>query len=428
MLALFDKSRVGRLRMCGIALSSDPEETKAMLNRIKHRGPDGSGIVTALGYTLGHVRLAIVGVDDPEAVQPYVRGDSITAFNGEIFNCQDLLPGSEVQLLSYLIRKGEDLGMLINGYYAAVLVDISRQEIVLVRDLFGVMPLYYKLQHGKLSVASERKAWTDSSGIKPVPPNSVLKFNLRTKKMSRKSMSYPFFLRPSTSNLTEEFLNAVKRTASHSEVGFSLALSGGLDSSLILMALVKLNLVPKEILTTVSQTQDTSEVDRACSLIRHLGLGSIHRVIPLETTDISLLDSPPNPIRDFAFQRHCTIAKHCKTKVLLCGEGADELDLGYPVKDIYLPYKRFLKRISLLKSQASMTLDRVNLAGMLFSKEYRVPFLDIPFVQAMLTSAKPGKSMLRLLGQQLGLPPEIAYCEKYSQEEFLGRSQNLRGS
>jgi asparagine synthetase B (glutamine-hydrolysing) len=145
--------------------------------------------------------------------------------------------------------------------------------------------------------------------------------------------------------------------------------------------------------------------------------------VPVQQHDVRSRLPYANPIRDFAFQRHATVAKHSPTKVILCGEGADELGLGYPVnKALTGPVERYLKKVSLLKSQASMTLDRVNMAGMMYSKEYRVPFLDLEFSLACLGHDQTNKELFRKFAHTLGVPKEIIDAAKYSNEETTGRA------
>lgn len=418
--------------MCGIVLTTDGHDlAQWMLDQLKHRGPDGDKVVTYGQVSIGHARLAIVDVNDPDANQPYCKNTHYSiAFNGEIFNQRSLnKDATEVMILGELMAAEHDLTQLLNGYYAIAFHDIGRSKIVLARDLYGVMPLYYSYFRGNFYAASEKKA-IPTADIVEVPANSKVEFDLKTRQLTVTKFSQPFRYgqrAPTLPELEGAFDRAVLRTAMHSENGFSVALSGGLDSSMVLAACVHQGLKPAAILTCYAQTDDTSEVDRAVALVRQYGMSHLHKLLPVE--DIpeyklrAHIETPPNPIRDFAFKRHATVARHAPTKVILCGEGADELGLGYPLnRKLTTSYDRYFKKVSLLKSQATMTLDRVNKAGMMYSKEYRVPFLDIDFSLMALNIDQVGKSRFRDLARDLYLPPSIINASKYSNEETVGRS------
>lgn len=420
--------------MCGIAITTHSRERASQLrDSLTFRGPDDQRLVTVGSVHLVHTRLAIVDADDPRSSQPYSNGGaSLTAFNGEIFNYRDLDPElTEVELLSHLMHAQHDLAQILNGYYAIIFYDIGRNEIVLARDVFGVMPLYYSIYDGEFEASSIKNNL--KGRVRAVPANSRVTYSLKTKKLKIKSFSQPFRLsctRSTTMRLAFRFQDAVLRVASHSDAGFDVALSGGLDSSLVLAAIDTFGLVPKSIITTYTQTDDPSEVERARELVQQYGWEDLHQVVPVknftEEEFRPFIETPPNPIRDFAFKRHATVASVAKSKVILCGEGADELGLGYPLDNLSrkfdTPVSRYFKKISLLKSQATMTLDRVNKAGMMFGKEYRVPFLDLNFVQDALSVDQTGKSVFREMASMFRVPQSIIDAPKYSGEEQVGRA------
>lgn len=430
--------------MCGIALTTrGVRRLSEMLNELKHRGPDGKGVRIHGRVYIGHRRLAIVDTQHPDAVQPYVKDDHYAiAFNGEIFNYKQLTKSTEVSLLGELLAKEHDLTQLLNGYYAIAFHDIGRNKIVLARDLYGVMPLYYTHYEGHFEAASEKKSLLNGH-VKAVPANSKVEFDLATHKITITQFSQPFRYGKRSdhsghlhfydaSDLANMFVEAVQRTATHSDNGFSVALSGGLDSAMVLKALHGKGLIPEAIITTYTQTTDTTEVDNAKGIVRFCGWEDRHLVVPCEVlSEYALrhaIETPKNPIRDFAFQRHATVAKHSPTKVILCGEGADELGLGYPLnRKLPHTYDAYFKKVSLLKSQATMTLDRVNKAGMMHSKEYRVPFLDLDFSIMALGYDQQGKDLFRLVARHLGIPEQYRNVAKYSNEETIGRALHNSG-
>lgn len=431
--------------MCGIALTLlGRARLDLMLQSMKHRGPDAVRVTKVGEVHLGHARLAIMDTQDRNSRQPLwnIHGDETpetnqegsyhAAFNGEIFNYKQLdasegSGGSEIMNLSNLLWRKHDMTQFVNGYYAIVMHDIDRNSIVMARDLFGVIPLYYTLT--PFEVASEKKALDQGSKIYEVPANTRLDYNLKTCKLKKTKFSQPFRMgtRRNAVNLRDSFSIAVHRAANHSDNGFSIAYSGGLDSSLVLKAVHDVGLEPTEIITVYTQTEDTREIDNARAFVKQLGWEHLHLCVPChnmpEATLRHYIESPPNPIRDFAFKRHATVAMHATTKVILCGEGADELGLGYPQnRHNRTDVERYLSKVSSLKSQRSMTLDRVNKAGMMYSKEYRVPFLDVDFaIEALSNAENLEKHVFRDMGIYMSLPDYILKASKYTNEETVGR-------
>ena len=414
--------------MCGLIFSTSSLKAGSMLASLQHRGPDAYGVKhCGNGNVIAHTRLAIMDVTNVEAQQPLFDGSVYTVFNGELFNYKTLGLGTEIQAIHKLLRGGHELSMLLSGYYAAVQYRTSDQTLILARDYFGVMPLFYTICSGGVHVASERKAIRSSGKIRSVPANSRVTIDLKTRKV--KIHRYPEVLRMAKTPpefLETYLLSAIEECASHSSSGFAVALSGGLDSSILLAGLKRINAKPNEIITTYLN-EPSGEVARAEELTALLGWDSLHKVVKTQVLSNSELryhlETPPNKIRDFAFMRHATVAKHTQSKVILCGEGLDELGLGYPLnREFPTAHERFLKKVSLLRSQASMTLDRVNLAGMMYSKEYRVPFLSLDFVNAALSHDQMAKSLFKDLARSLGVPSSIVNANKYSIEEARGRA------
>ena len=414
--------------MCGLIFSTSSAKATLMVAGLQHRGPDATGVRSCgNGRVIAHTRLAIMDVTNIDAQQPLFDGSVYTVFNGELFNYKSLALGTEVQAIHKLLRGNHELSMLLSGYYAAIQYRTADQTLVLARDYFGVMPLFYSIgSSGEVHVASERKVMKDSGKIRSVPANSRVTIDLKTMKVKIHKYPEVLHLTKTPANFLQTYLlNAIEECATHASSGFAVALSGGLDSSILLAGLKSINAQPNEIITTYLDAP-SDEVARAKELTAHLGWSSLHNVVKtqvMSNSDLRYhLETPLNKIRDFAFMRHATVAKHTKSKVILCGEGLDELGLGYPLnREFTMPHERFLKKVSLLKSQASMTLDRVNLAGMMYSKEYRVPFLSLDFVNSALGQDQVHKSVFRELAYSLGVPSSIINANKYSGEEARGR-------
>ena len=162
--------------MCGIVCSFNLQKSKEDLRpqildmsmKLRHRGPDCSGIFACDKAIMAHERLAIV---DPESgKQPLISKDRklVLAVNGEIYNHMeirekykdkyDFLTRSDCEVIMALYRdKGEDFMEELNGIYAFALYDVERDVFIIGRDHIGIIPLYQGWDHeGAYYVASER--------------------------------------------------------------------------------------------------------------------------------------------------------------------------------------------------------------------------------------------------------------------------------
>ena len=252
--------------MCGIVgifnvkEQSDALRRKAleMSRRIRHRGPDWSGIWCGGSAILAHERLSIV---DPESGgQPLVSPDGklVLAVNGEIYNHQeirrryagkyDFQTGSDCEVILALYRdKGPDFLEELNGIFAFALYDAEKDAFLIARDPIGVIPLYIGFDDadGKVYVASELKALEGQcERYEPFLPGHLY-WSARHSRLDRES---PVMKRWYTRNwmeydavkdgpasvleLRESLMDAVKRQLM-SDVPYGVLLSGGLDSSVI---------------------------------------------------------------------------------------------------------------------------------------------------------------------------------------------------
>ena len=154
--------------MCGIAASIDLDgkgrATAWALDRIRHRGPDGEGVLRGAdgNVVLEHCRLAIIDPDNPDADQPFtdVTGRWAIVYNGEVFNFREIRlqleregvtfrtnSDTEVVLLGF-IHEGAHILEHLRGMFAFVIWDRERSEIFAARDQIGVKPFYYRVAGG----------------------------------------------------------------------------------------------------------------------------------------------------------------------------------------------------------------------------------------------------------------------------------------
>ena len=252
---------------------------RRMARRISHRGPDSQGAHYSPHCVLAHARLAVM---DPEhGAQPMSRpvaDQEVTiAYNGEVYNAPELRQeleslgysfetacDTEVVLASYL-HWGPDCAQKLNGIFAFAVDDPVNQRTFLCRDRFGVKPLFYTLQEGKLVFASEIKGLFEFPGVRPVvgreglcevfglgparTPGCGVFAGIRELKPGHIAMfdrlgfrDLPYFhlealpheesYEQTVSHLRELLLDTVTRQLS-ADVPLCTFLSGGLDSSVV---------------------------------------------------------------------------------------------------------------------------------------------------------------------------------------------------
>jgi asparagine synthase (glutamine-hydrolysing) len=162
--------------MCGIAgwlghVADGPRISDSMRKTLHHRGPDGSGIKAFVCGTLVHTRLSIIDLS-PEGAQPMSSADGQVwvVLNGEIYNHRALRHQleadggrfrghSDTEVIAPLYQKyGLDFVRHLRGMFAIALLDLSQQRLVLVRDRFGIKPLFYTTDGTRLAFASEIRA------------------------------------------------------------------------------------------------------------------------------------------------------------------------------------------------------------------------------------------------------------------------------
>ena len=234
--------------MCGIVMvlgDTDEITVRDMMARIKHRGPDGEGVLSIGDGVLGHVRLSILDVAG--GAQPMIneRGDLAVIFNGEIYNHLDLRrrledrhffrTRSDTEVLLHLYEdEHEDMLDQLDGMFALTLA--GPQGVLLARDTLGIKPLYYGCRGHLFLAASELKAFPPMDELRMLPAGHAL---LAGGEEWRFSRPFP----PKTGLITAplpDVLAEVRRRLDQavvkrlmSDVPVGVYLSGGLDSSLV---------------------------------------------------------------------------------------------------------------------------------------------------------------------------------------------------
>lgn len=369
----------------------DPAAVLAgMAAAIAHRGPDGSGAllsrVEGFGEIgLAHARLAIVGL--PDGAQPMESADGALAisFNGEIFNYVELRDemiargrrfrtGSDTEVLLQIYDEmGLDCLERLNGDFAFAILDRRARRVVLARDRMGVRPLYHTRVNGTLCFASEVKAllafpgvsaeidpvaldqiftlWapipprTPFLGIEELPPGCAMIVDAAGARLRRYwSLSFPDrddARDPrSEAQVAEELaalLDDATRIRLRADVPVGAYLSGGFDSSLV-SALAARHAPDR--LRTFSVTFTSPEHDeRAFQETMARALGTRHSAINCDDSDIArifpevvahterpVIRTAPAPLHLLS-----RFVREEGFKVVLTGEGADEVFAGYDI-------------------------------------------------------------------------------------------------
>ncbi|HSN22439.1 MAG TPA: asparagine synthase (glutamine-hydrolyzing), partial [Usitatibacter sp.] len=376
--------------MCGIAgilgrrAARAPEraELAAMIGRLRHRGPDGTGIHLGPEIGLAHARLSII--DLAGGAQPIGNEDGSVqvVLNGEIFNYVELREALErgghqfrtrtdTEVLVHLYEdEGERFVEQLNGQFAFALWDARARRLVLARDRTGIRPLFHAERDGRLVFASEIKAlfalpaiprridrralaeictyWaplaprTAFEGIESLPPGHLLVDDER----GRRVQSYWDWRFPEAHHETQrpeaelatalrELLEDAVRLQLRADVPVGAYLSGGLDSAVIAALARRLARQP---VRTFSLTFEDAEFDESAyqeELVRFLG--TEHTSIRCTREDIAAvfprtIAHAETPIVRTAPAPLLLLSGHVREagyKVVLTGEGADEVFGGY---------------------------------------------------------------------------------------------------
>ncbi len=441
--------------MCGITAvwgDDDRTLTRFMMDRLIHRGPDDDGMASFENATLGHRRLSIM---DPEGGrQPIFSEDKRTAIvaNGEIYNYaplkEELCGGhtfstssdSEVALHLYE-EDNRKMVSRLDGMFAFILSD--GEDFFAARDSLGIKPLYYGRSGERTVFASELKSLCGrAADVKEFPPGTC--FHSRTgfhkygpiPKAEPEERSVSDWCR-----VIRETLERVVAKRLMSDVPLGAFLSGGLDSSVI-AAIARKHMGA---LHTFSVGIEGSEdLEAARRVARHID--SIHHELVFTLDEIkhclpkiifSLESFDQDLVRSAVPCHFVSRLASQYVKVILTGEGADELFGGYAYHkefDDTMPLHEELHRS--VASLHNINLQRVDRLTMAHSIEGRVPFLDLEMIELgqripaklKIYAAQNGKRIekwiLRKACEDL-LPPEIVWREKQQFDEGSGTSNVL---
>ncbi|OUO99527.1 asparagine synthase B [Barnesiella sp. An22] len=460
--------------MCGIAAifnikSQSPEWRKkalAMAKKIRHRGPDWSGIYCGSSAILAHERLSIV--DPQSGGQPLYSPDrkQVLAVNGEIYNHREIRQryagqyefqtGSDCEVILALYRdKGIDFLEELNGIFAFALYDEERDEFLIARDPIGVIPLYIGYDSdGTLYCASELKALEGfCERYEPFLPGHY--YSSREKKMVRwykREWTRYDAVKDNPASVFElrEALEEAVRRQLMSDVPYGVLLSGGLDSSVI-SAIAK-RFAARRVETDgqkeawwpqlhsfaiglrgAPDLAKAREVADYIGTVHHEinytiqeGLDAVRDVIYyIETYDVTTVRAS-TPMYLLA-----RVIKSMGIKMVLSGEGADEVFGGYlyfhKAPDARAFHEETVRKLSKLYLYDCL---RANKALSAWGVEGRVPFLDKEFLDVAMRlnpQAKmcPGKTIEKRIVREAFadmLPDTVAWRQKEQFSDGVGYS------
>ncbi len=374
--------------MCGIAgifhlETAKPVEDsriRAMLAPMHHRGPDGSGVWTAPGVGLGHLRLSIIDLAGGAQPMASEEGDIVVTFNGEIYNFAELR--AELEERGHRFRTHSDTEVILHGWrqwgeacverfvgmFAFALFDRSRQALWLVRDRMGVKPLHYaRLSDGSIAFASELKGLLAHPLIRGEPDltavedylaygyvpddtsivsgvrklgagESLLAVRGKPLPQPRRYWDVSFADRSTASPAAleeecRELLRAAVRARMVADVPLGAFLSGGVDSSSVVAMMAEASSGAVRTCTIGFDDQSLDETAHADLIARRFATDHRTRIVspddyPLIDTLVAHFDEPFADASALPTYRVCELAREQVT-VALSGDGADEAFAGY---------------------------------------------------------------------------------------------------
>ncbi|KQX97348.1 asparagine synthase [Rhodanobacter sp. Root480] len=363
-----------------------------MIHTLHHRGPDGYGFHVGDGVGLAHARLSIIDLATGQQPIHNERRTVWTVFNGEIFNYVELrqqlecqghrfYTQSDTEVIVHLYEQhGDDFVSHLNGQFAIALWDAERRRLLLARDRTGIRPLFHTRAHGRLWFGSEIKAlltvlpqratldptglaqtlnyWgpvdpaTVFEGIHSLPPGHVLTVDDGGRETLRRYWDWRFPAaadqtmasarrmfgseEQAAAELRELLIDAV-RLRLRADVPVGAYLSGGLDSSGIVALIRRFTDTPVRTFSVAFADSEFDESAEQAAMVRHLA--TEHTTMHCSRRDIGmafpqLIRHTETPILRTAAAPLMLLSARVRAegyKVVLTGEGADEVFGGYDI-------------------------------------------------------------------------------------------------
>lgn len=389
--------------MCGISGiigNQDESVINTMLDKIKRRGdslPHYDKINNAL---LGSVHLKIV--DHNNGGQPIYNEDKTLAivFNGEIYNYLELKKNlvdkrhvfntiCDTEVLIHLYEEyQEDMLQYLDGMFAFLIFDSKNNSFFAARDYFGVKPFFYCWNQGIFYFSSEMKSFSEipTNEIQELRPAHYIKdgFVNRFYNYSLEIKEIPFA--EAKKKVSELVDTAIKKRV-QTTLPIGVFFSGGIDSTITLLLCKKYHSNVTALILGDDNAEDVKFAKKVCNEFniqfqqRGFDKEKLFQSIPQVIYSIESFE--PNPVRGSVLS--CLLgelAHEMKLKVVLCGEGSDEIFGGYG-DFIFIEDEREFQNLSLnlLNDLYRTQLLRVDKTAMAFEVEVREPFLDKHLVE-----------------------------------------------
>lgn len=412
--------------MCGIFLyfseSYDEEKINTYFLKGKKRGPDNSIYDKKNNVIFGFHRLSINGMDT-KSNQPLYHNNYRVICNGEIFNYKFLIKkyniitntNSDCEVLLHLFKqKGISFIEELDGEFSFIIHDLQKDELFVVRDYFGIRPLFIYDYDNELCVSSDVQPCMivkDPSKIKPFLPGTYNHYKKIDNKFELVSQNPYLNVIENTkevlynneqlmTSLYDSLYKSIFKRVTNSHQPVACLLSGGLDSSIVcaISNQIYKKLFNRPIETFSIGMEGSTDLEYSLLVANHIQ--SKHTQITL--TENEMFYSIPEVIKDIESYDTTTvrasvgnwnigkyIRKNSKAKVILNGDGADELMGGYLYFHKCPDEEEFHKEcVRLLKNIHRFDVLRSDKSISSHGLEPRTPFLDIDFVKTYLSIPK----------------------------------------
>lgn len=447
--------------MCGIIGFNwkNREQLNRAMELLNHRGPDDEGLFVDDEISLGHRRLSIIDLTSAGR-QPMIDGEAryFLVFNGEIYNYIELRQelkekghifstdtDSEVIIYAYKEWGAQSLDRF-NGMFAFCIYDSLEKKLFLARDRFGVKPLYYQFYNGRFIFSSEIKPIILLSERSPTPyetaifdyllynfynysentffesicsllPGHYMFFDLAEKRLNiKKWYDIPLKNRwtgsfdDATDRFRELFIDAI-RLRLRSDVEIGTCLSGGLDSSSIVCNLKQFGPKFTERFKSFSVVFDDPAIDESPYIHEVIRHGDFEGYFTTPTVDdllkdvVSLITHQEEPFGGTSiFAQWCVmkLTRSHNVKVLLDGQGGDELLGGYPFFFAYL----FLEK-----------LKKMDLSGLFYEiKSYRRHFREQDAFLMIILLLLPPSLKVKAMSRYFHSAIDRGFINRYSKD------------
>lgn len=462
--------------MCSIIVldnSSSLSDAYKLLDKLKHRGPDSYGVyykgnihhnmkISQIDghqnqindeIILAHNLLSIVG---DTIAQPLSSSDLVLIANAELYNCEELMDkynletDSDCEIILNVIDyhyNGNLKNAVMNcldefdGDYAFCAYD--HNDYMIVRDRMGVKPLYYSNKSGKFTCASEKKAFPDKSEANSLNPRQAIHNGQLVNVWDEYTRCEDLTdINEIKNKLKDALVKSVEKRSKNLDK-LALLFSAGVDSTLIAVILKELDV---DFSAYTIGTANSQDLDFAKKTARDMDICLKYNVITKKDVEDYFVPTL-NAIEDnnlmklgvgMAIKMASKLASMDDCRVILSGQGADELFAGYNryKNKIDTPQQLLDELTTDLNNMYRVNLERDDKAVMSNSMELRVPFLDkevvdiacqIP-VKYLIDSPDDSirKHILRDVAYELGVPESIAYRPKKAAQYGTGIDKIIR--